>query len=237
MRDFPVAPPYNDASLRRGNMRELAKEDAGFESMQDRHALETELWLASGREHYARGAIDAIAWLSRGEILARYFATSPALKAWFEGHVAAGTCAGAARVLQAKRLADPRRPVPCSTTERPRSFDDFRMPRRQIPDLITIEPRAKTAAIEAPLIEHEPVELRPKPTNPSLRKWMFNRVAGWPDHEPAPTEADDYKAAKNHFDGALTRDELRIIRTQETPEAWRKQGKRFPWGVARKSAE
>lgn len=81
-------------------------------------------------------------------------------------------------------------------------------------------------------------ELRPKATNRAVRQWFRTRVANWPDDKRAPSEAEDWHAIKQHFLPGLSRNEdFRRARQEETPEAWRKQGRRAPWGVARRSAE
>jgi hypothetical protein len=74
------------------------------------------------------------------------------------------------------------------------------------------------------------VEARPRFTDPAARQWMRDRAATWPDELPAPTEEEDLAAADAHFAPGWARDELRLIRLQETPEAWRKKGPRRPWG-------
>jgi hypothetical protein len=74
---------------------------------------------------------------------------------------------------------------------------------------------------------------RPKPSNQAVREWIRGRVAGWPDEEAAPTEDEDFEAAKSHFGDGLTRAEFRIVREEGTPQAWRKQGRRKPWGRQR----
>jgi hypothetical protein len=78
---------------------------------------------------------------------------------------------------------------------------------------------------------------RPKPTNPAVRRWFRDRVSTWPDDQPAPTEAEDQRAIRQHFAPGLTRTEFRTARKQDTPAAWRRQGRRVPWGVARNSAD
>jgi hypothetical protein len=96
---------------------------------------------------------------------------------------------------------------------------------------------AGAASSEAVIIApgHPAPPHRPKPTNRNVRKWMRDRVQTWPDHKPAPSEEADFAAARTHFADGLSRDELRLVR-EETPDAWRRQGKRQAWGVARKPA-
>lgn len=76
-----------------------------------------------------------------------------------------------------------------------------------------------------------PGDHRPKPSDKNVRSFLKNRVANWPDDKCPPNEREDWQAARSHFQGdKLTRDEFRLVRNQETPEPWRKQGKRLPWG-------
>jgi hypothetical protein len=76
---------------------------------------------------------------------------------------------------------------------------------------------------------------RPKPTDRSVRQLMRDRVKEQPDDKPAPTEDEDFKAVEKCFgERALTREDFRSVRRSETPKAWRTQGPRKPWGVARK---
>lgn len=68
----------------------------------------------------------------------------------------------------------------------------------------------------------------------AVRKFMRQRVAEWPDHLPAPTEAEDVAALQCEFPRRLTRNEARIVRAEETPDEWRRQGPRQPWGRRRR---
>lgn len=77
---------------------------------------------------------------------------------------------------------------------------------------------------------HEPDESRPRPNNPSVRAWFRERVVNWPGDKVAPSEEDDWIAINQHFAPGLSRAEFRLVRTEETPPMWRKQGKRRPWG-------
>jgi hypothetical protein len=74
--------------------------------------------------------------------------------------------------------------------------------------------------------------VKPTPTDAAVRQWFRDRVAGWPDDKAAPSEDEDWHAAAAHFALGLTRDEIRLVREAETPEAWRKKGRRRPWGIA-----
>jgi hypothetical protein len=65
---------------------------------------------------------------------------------------------------------------------------------------------------------------------------MRERVAGWPDSEPAPDEEADFAAVGALFSPGLTRDEFRLVRNEETPPQWRTQGRRRAWGQVKKSA-
>ena len=64
---------------------------------------------------------------------------------------------------------------------------------------------------------------------------MRQRVEEHPDDKPAPNEEDDWAAVRAHFGNGLTQREFRLVRKQETPPAWRKQGRRKPWGQAKKT--
>jgi len=81
------------------------------------------------------------------------------------------------------------------------------------------------------------VPMRPRPTVAEVRRWFADRVANWPDDQPAPSEKMDWEAASRHFGDGLRRDQdFRPIREAATPLEWRKQGKRLPWGKVRNSA-
>ena len=95
----------------------------------------------------------------------------------------------------------------------------------------TLGPAAPT--VSADMNASTPVDGRPKPTTQAVRKWMRDRVAAWPNDNLAPTERDDWHAARRHFANGLTRAEFRLVRSEETPQAWRKQGKRLLWGVGK----
>jgi hypothetical protein len=73
-----------------------------------------------------------------------------------------------------------------------------------------------------------------RPTNPAVRQWMRGRVDSWPDDKLTPTEGDDWDAVQQHFAPGLSRDAFRIVRREETPPEWRKQGPRKPWGQIKK---
>jgi hypothetical protein len=77
---------------------------------------------------------------------------------------------------------------------------------------------------------------RPEPTNPAVREWFRSRVADWPDEQPAPSESKDWHAITSFFAPGLSRAEFRLVRKDETPAAWRKQGPRPSWGEAKQSA-
>jgi hypothetical protein len=72
-----------------------------------------------------------------------------------------------------------------------------------------------------------------KPTERAIRDWMRNRVSGWPDHLPAPTEDADYIVARKDFGDGLSRVDFRGIRQTETPHQWRTSGPRRPWGFVK----
>ena len=78
-------------------------------------------------------------------------------------------------------------------------------------------------------------ELRPKPTGRAVHQFFQDRVANWPDDQPAPSERADWNVVKRHFAPGLSRDEFRLVRKEVTPPPWREQGKRPRWGIAKKS--
>jgi hypothetical protein len=67
----------------------------------------------------------------------------------------------------------------------------------------------------------------------AVREWMRRRVADWPHHKSAPTEDEDWRAARDKFGGNLPRSDFRSVRNEETPPQWRTQGPRRAWGVAK----
>jgi hypothetical protein len=75
---------------------------------------------------------------------------------------------------------------------------------------------------------------RPQPTDTAVRQWFRDRVARWPDNKAAPSEGEDQQAIAAYFAPGLTRDEIRLVREEVTPEAWRKQGRRRPWGIEKR---
>jgi len=82
-----------------------------------------------------------------------------------------------------------------------------------------------------------PHDVRPKPSDRQVRRWFKERVASWPDNLRAPTEMEDWTAVRQHFGAAISRtDEFRLVRRQETPTEWRKQGPRRLWGQVKPSA-
>jgi hypothetical protein len=62
---------------------------------------------------------------------------------------------------------------------------------------------------------------------------MRDRVANWPDDIRAPSEEQDWKAARGEFGSGLSQCEFRLVRTTEAPQEWRTQGPRKPWGLLR----
>ena len=73
----------------------------------------------------------------------------------------------------------------------------------------------------------------PRPSDSAVRQWFRDRVAAWPDDKAAPPENEDRQAAAAHFAPGLTRAEFRLVREDETPVAWRKRGRRAPWGIVK----
>jgi hypothetical protein len=94
----------------------------------------------------------------------------------------------------------------------------------------------KRRAEEPATVIEAPNQKKRKWTNRTARPWM-HRWETWPDDKPAPTEAQEFAAAKLEFDeNSFSRLDFRLIREQETPVAWRRQGKRKPWGEVKKAA-
>ena len=178
-----------------------------------------EILLLVGSETYRGNRMRAIVGRSRLEVIAWYFAENPEFKRWVDRNIEAGTCAGAVAELRAEKeerqLHEQREDLP--TREPNPDFawmDEFRMKPIVIP-----APRAPAKNV-----------VKPKPTNLSVRQWMLNRVASWPNDKPAPSESDDWDAVQQHFAPGLSRDEFRNVRSELTPPEWRKQGPRKPWG-------
>jgi hypothetical protein len=100
--------------------------------------------------------------------------------------------------------------------------------------------QAATARLQAEMQEQAELTALPRQTNPAVKQKMRERVATWPDDQPAPNEEEDFAAISALFaPGSLSRDDFRIIRTDDSvvPSEWRKQGRRRPWGqVKPKSA-
>lgn len=94
------------------------------------------------------------------------------------------------------------------------------------------------SALEPPAIDRELATVaqnRPAPNDKAVRQWMRDRVKNWPENKPAPSEEEDWTAVCGHFAPGLRRDDFRIVRLAETPDAWRKQGPRRNWGVAKRA--
>jgi hypothetical protein len=66
------------------------------------------------------------------------------------------------------------------------------------------------------------------PTSENLENWFRDRVETWPDDKPAPTQDDDFIAAKAYFSPNPTRQAVRDARTKIAPAQWQKQGPRKP---------
>ena len=106
------------------------------------------------------------------------------------------------------------------------------------PHVPAVAPVLHTVAEPKPAAEATAIaDSRPNPTNPAVRQWFRDRVATWLDDQPAPSELGDWRSITQHFAPGIARKEFRIVRQQETPAAWRKQGPRPPWGVAKQSAD
>ena len=94
---------------------------------------------------------------------------------------------------------------------------------------------AATMPSAGPTLRSNAVTPNIAPSDKAVRHWMRQRVEEHPDDKPAPNEEDDWDAVRAHFGNGLTQREFRLVRKQETPPAWRKQGRRKPWGQAKKT--
>lgn len=91
--------------------------------------------------------------------------------------------------------------------------------------------------LSEPIVKQQSGESKSAPTGSSVREWMRQRVEGWPNDRPAASEQADWEAARAKFGDALTQIDFRQVRREETPAAWRKQGRRKPWGKLRNSVD
>lgn len=161
---------------------------------------------------------------SRSEVIGWYFGEYPEIRRFVDRHIEAGSCAEAVAELRSARekrhrwLLEQHGDIP--TPERNSDFDWM--------DEFRIRPK-ETAALPAPA-ENAVALNKPKPTNLAVLQWIRDRITSWPDDKPAPSEGDDWDAARQHFAHGLTRDEFRAVRNSETPGAWRVQGPRKLWG-------
>jgi hypothetical protein len=101
--------------------------------------------------------------------------------------------------------------------------------------------QSAAARLQAEMQEQAELTALPKPTNRAVQQAMRERIANWPDDEPAADEDADWKAINRLFaPDTLSREEFRIVRRDKgvVPREWSIQGKRRPWGQAKpKSAE
>lgn len=81
------------------------------------------------------------------------------------------------------------------------------------------------------------IEQRPQPTNPAVSAWLRARVERWRDDLPPPNAEVDFTAMKKHFAPDLARDDFLTLRNDVVPAAWRRQGKRRPWGELKEAAK
>ena len=93
---------------------------------------------------------------------------------------------------------------------------------------------AATMPSARPTLQSDAVTPNIAPSDKAVRHSMRQRVEEHPDDKPAPNEEDDWAAVRAHFGNGLTQREFRLLRKQETPPAWRKQGRRKPGGRQRK---
>jgi hypothetical protein len=90
----------------------------------------------------------------------------------------------------------------------------------------TLPPASAQAETALLVTDRPPSERRPSYSLSALRAWFMIRVNGWPKDAPSPTEGEDLAAARNHFEGKISRDPFRKIRREKTPASWREPGPR-----------
>ena len=114
------------------------------------------------------------------------------------------------------------------TTERPLMFFEVQFAVKGLRAAWEHQPKAGTSDANAPAAPPS-TEMPPSAqyTAATLAAWFLLRVASWRKDLPLPSEADDYKAACDHF-GNIPRDPFREIRRAKTPPNWRKPGPRHP---------
>jgi len=209
------------------------KDTYSLERVRDETALIDEIWFTALDAAYSRHLTHLVQCPSRDGVIAWYFKEYPGMKRFVDKHIEDGTCAAAVAELRAglEELRQTRQKqneeqqkeqqVVPSSPSRKHVLDwlkPFRMESKEIPTRTEIK---NIAAV------------KPKPSNPTVRKWMKERVSNWPDDRPSPSEEEDWRAALDYFGDGLIREELRVVRNQETPIEWRKQGPRRPWGVVK----
>jgi hypothetical protein len=108
------------------------------------------------------------------------------------------------------------------------------MHRHLVPDWLAavLRPLVQPPHPSTPL-PNSPEPVKPKGTLKAVTIWFKERSDGWSDDETAPSEQRDWDAAKDYFAPGLTRDGIFRKARETTPEAWRKQGRRPPWGAVR----
>jgi hypothetical protein len=75
--------------------------DDGLTLLDQKRALEDEIWLLAIAENYARGRLKGV--LSREEVIAKYYTQYPEMKAYVDDHVARKTCLYGIRELRKRR--------------------------------------------------------------------------------------------------------------------------------------
>jgi hypothetical protein len=100
-------------------------------------------------------------------------------------------------------------------------------------EALSIDVEQVTTHAAALLAHSQSERAHPAPTDRAVRTWMRDRVANWPDDIRAPSEEQDWKAARDEFGSGLSQREFRVVRTTEAPQEWRTQGPRKPWGKVR----
>jgi hypothetical protein len=75
--------------------------DDGLTLLDQKRALEDEIWFLAIAENFARGRLKGV--LSREEVIAKYYTQYPEMKAYVDDHVARKTCLFGIRELRKRR--------------------------------------------------------------------------------------------------------------------------------------
>ena len=125
------------------------------------------------------------------------------------------------------------------------SFGDhavpIRLPRVRLADVLDLfeVPEEKPASEEAEEVPAQsPTTKKLKVPEASLEAWYKDRVEKWPLEKNPPSEDDDWDAAIAHFtEFNVIRDQIRGVRTNLAPQAWRAHGRRPDFQDPNKLAE